>query len=327
MEKFLSCDWGTTAFRLRLVDASSFKIIEEQNTTRGIAETFQQWKKTGKNEKDRLSFYLDIIKEHIKTIERKAGISLNEVPLIISGMASSTIGMADLPYKDIPFSVDGSDIKVHSITATSSFRHNVTIISGVRTEDDVMRGEETKLIGCAAAVPDKSEHIFIFPGTHPKHVNVKNGKATAFKTYMTGEFFDLLSRKSILSVSVEEGEGLHKANNLKAFEKGVKDSISSNILHTCFLVRTNNVFNKLTKAENYYYLSALLIGTELKEVKNLTDTNITIVGNAAITPYYTIALKVLDLPEADVLIQTRQADEALIKGQFIIWSKRKETLL
>ena len=319
MENFLSCDWGTTAFRLKLIDGAGCKVIAEEQTTQGIAGTFKQWKETGKSEEGRLSFYLDIISEHIKTIEKKTGTSLNDVPLIISGMASSTIGMADLPYKDIPFSTDGSDLKLHTIPASVSFKHSVTLISGVRTEDDVMRGEETKLIGCTVGVSNKNNHLFIFPGTHPKHVHVKNDKATAFKTYMTGEFFDLLSTKSILSVSVAEGEGFQEANNEQAFKKGVKAAIASNILHTCFLVRTNNVFNKLTKHENYYYLSGLLIGSELMDVKSLTNSNITIVGNEPITQFYITAFDALGLPQ----INTQGADEALIKGQLKILLGRR----
>lgn len=319
MENFLSCDWGTTAFRLRLIDAVNCKVVQEEHTQQGIAATFQQWKETGKSEEGRLFFYLNIINEHIKTIEKKTGTSLDEVPLIISGMASSTIGMADLPYKDIPFSIDGSDLIMHTMPASIGFKHSVTLISGARTEDDVMRGEETKLIGCTVDVSDKSNHLFIFPGTHPKHVHVENDKVTAFKTYMTGEFFDLLSTKSILSVSVAEGEGFENPNNVEAFKKGVKDTFASNILHTCFFVRTNNVFNKLTKHENYYYLSGLLIGSELKDVKNLTNSKITIVGNEAITQYYTTALHTIGLP----LIETQGADEALIKGQLKIFQARK----
>lgn len=319
MESFLSCDWGTTAFRLRLIDTANCRVVEEEHTLQGIAATFQQWKKTGKSEEVRLFFYLDIINKHIKTIEKKTGTSLDEVPLIVSGMASSTIGMADLPYKDIPFSTDGSDLITHNIPASVGFNHNVTLISGARTEDDVMRGEETKLIGCTVGVSNKSNHLFIFPGTHPKHVHVENDKVTAFKTYMTGEVFDLLSTKSILSVSVAEGEGFKNLNNVEAFKKGVKDTLASNILHTCFLVRTNNVFNKLTRHENYYYLSGLLIGSELKDVKNLTFSNIIIVGNEALTQYYITALNALDLP----LTKTQGADEALIKGQLKIFQARK----
>ena len=320
---FLSCDWGTTAFRLRLVDAAC-KIIEEEKTALGIAETFQQWKNTGKNEEARLPFYLNIIDQQIKTIEKKINTSLQHVPLIISGMASSTIGMVDLPYKNCPFNIDGSDLQVEKIEVSDKFKHDVSIISGVRTEDDVMRGEETKLIGCFAAVSNENDHVFIFPGTHPKHVNVKDGKATGFKTYMTGEIFDLLSKKSVLSVSVEKDEDFEKRSHFLAFEKGVNDSTDLNILHACFLVRTNNIFNKLTKQENYYYLSGLLIGTELKDLRNSAFTNITIAGNEAITPYYTKALHILGLPKLNGLLQTQHADEALIRGQLKILGKLGE---
>jgi 2-dehydro-3-deoxygalactonokinase len=39
MEKFLSCDWGTTALRLRLIEAKSLQIIAEQSTKQGISNT------------------------------------------------------------------------------------------------------------------------------------------------------------------------------------------------------------------------------------------------------------------------------------------------
>jgi 2-dehydro-3-deoxygalactonokinase len=237
------------------------------------------------------------------------------VPIIIAGMASSTVGMVDVPYKEIPYSTDGSDLKVHTIEPTNEFQHKILVISGVRTEDDVMRGEETKLIGCTLDVYSEESHVYVFPGTHPKHVEVKGGKAFAFKTFITGELFDLLSKKSILAVSVEEGTDIKEANNLYYFEKGVTDSKDSNLLHSCFLVRTNQVFNKLSKQENYYYLSGLLIGTQLRDLTNMASAGLTVVGNATLTPYYIAALRVIGLPDAEII----SADEALIKGQYKVY--------
>jgi len=320
MKQFLSCDWGTTSFRLRLIDAENLAIIAEEKTTHGIAETFHLWKQSGKNEESRLAFYLDIILKHINVIEGKSGISLKDLPLIISGMASSTIGMIDLSYKDLPFTVTGEDIKTHTIDTTNSFKHKTVIISGVRSADDVMRGEETKLIGCASGISNHEEHLYIFPGTHPKHIKVKNGKAIAFKTYMTGEFFELLSKKSILSVSVEEGSGIQAENNLRSFQKGVKDSMNANLLHSCFLIRTNDLFKKLTPEENYYYLSGLIIGAELKDLAD-EKGNITIVANGTLAAQYLTALRVLNLPKANDLLTSMDADEALIKGQMQVYKK------
>ncbi len=320
MEKFLSCDWGTTAFRLRLIEGESLSIIAEQSTKQGISNTHELWKQSAKSEDERLAFYLNIIQEHIAAIEQKLSTSLNDVPLLVSGMASSTVGMVDVPYKEIPFLIDGSDLKVHTIEANNHFKHKILIVSGVRTDDDVMRGEETKLVGCTS--DDSSEnHIYIFPGTHPKHVEVKDGKAIAFKTFITGELFDLLSKKSILAVSVEEGKDLQQANNLQYFGKGVNDSKGSNLLHNCFLVRTNQVFNKLNKQENYFYLSGLLIGTQLRDLQNTASAGLTVVGNDTLTPYYLAALRVISVSGAGTDPKTMSADEALIRGQYKVYKQ------
>ncbi len=77
-----------------------------------------------------------------------------------------------------------------------------------------MRGEETQLIGCLKS--GKQDGFFIFPGTHSKHVEVEDGMVKDFKTYMTGEFFELLSQKSILLNSVEENTGELSAGNINA---------------------------------------------------------------------------------------------------------------
>jgi 2-dehydro-3-deoxygalactonokinase len=64
---------------------------------------------------------------------------------------------------------------------------------------------------------------------------------------MTGEFFELLSKKSVLwHILIEEGQGLTISSNKLFFEKGVKDSLSSDLLHHAFLVRTNDLFKTAT---------------------------------------------------------------------------------
>ena len=320
MKKFLSCDWGTSSFRLKLVETPSLTIIEEQKSEQGIMPIYKLWKQSGKPEEDRLTFYLDVIRQHIKLLKNKANVSLNELPLIISGMASSSIGIMELPYKEFPFSADGSDLTIDVIEAIHDYP-KVVIISGAKTTDDAMRGEETQLAGCFQDDAIQGEQIFIFPGTHSKHIIVKATKAIKFKTYMTGEFFELLSKKSILFDSVEEGTGLQDVENRKAFEKGVND-IHLDLLHSSFLVRTNHLFNKLTKKENYYYLSGLLIGTEIKEIINQEYAKITLVSNARLTPYYETAVNILNKDKS--ILEIKNADEAVVRGQYKILTRLVE---
>jgi 2-dehydro-3-deoxygalactonokinase len=158
------------------------------------------------------------------------------------------------------------------------------------------------------------EGLFIFPGTHSKHILVKDGMAVDFKTYMTGEFFDLLVSKSILTSSVTKTEA--KDQFLKAFDNGVKDG-QSNLLHASFLVRTNQLFNKYSKEENYYYLSGLLIGSELKDLHDAPHANIFLVGTDELCSFYETALQLLTSGKK---IKTINAEEATIKGQYKIYS-------
>jgi len=221
MQNFLSCDWGTSFFRLRYVQAPGLK-FESVERAEGIAATFEAWKtkKEKEKESERFLFFRNVIVKHIRFLEKKVKTSLDAVPLVISGMASSSIGMLEIPYKECPFKADGSDLRVVNIKATKDFNHETFIISGIKTKDDVLRGEETQLIGCNQG--KVNDGLYIFPGTHSKHVLVKKGIAVSFKTYMTGEFFELLSQKSILSASIRNNGKLSGKENKLAFAEGVK---------------------------------------------------------------------------------------------------------
>jgi len=314
MNSFLSCDWGTSSFRLRLVKIPGIQFTSFEIANQGIGKTFELWKQKGAKDEERFSFYLSVIDHHIGMLERQLNFSLQNIPLIISGMASSSIGMMELPYKEVPLDADGSDLIVKKILLTNNFSHDILIISGVRTENDVVRGEETQLAGCVH--DSHEEQVFLFPGTHSKHITVKNGHVADIKTYMTGEFFELLSKKSILSTSVSEGEGLQYANIRKSFEKGIRDSSQSNLLHNSFTIRTNQLFNRMTREENYHYLSGLLIGTELKDLLQQKYSSVTLVSAGALEEKYFLALCELGLNQN---LHQINADEALINGQYIVY--------
>ena len=104
-EHILSCDWGTSSFRLRLVDSNTRRCIGEVTSENGNSILFNKWKSQPGT--DRVRFYLNYLKEAVDVLAAKAGTSLSDLPILISGMASSTIGMKELPYADLPFTVDG----------------------------------------------------------------------------------------------------------------------------------------------------------------------------------------------------------------------------
>ena len=146
-KSFLSCDWGTSSFRLRLIDVGSGMPAGESVSDEGIGWANEAFVQKGYEENQRLPFYCAIIDRHIKKIKAHVKDLEDDVPVIVSGMASSNMGILELPYTLLPFSTGGEDIGVKSIGKGHSFTHELHIISGVCTATDVMRGEETQLIG------------------------------------------------------------------------------------------------------------------------------------------------------------------------------------
>jgi 2-dehydro-3-deoxygalactonokinase len=309
---FLSCDWGTSSFRLRLIDTATLQAKAESISDEGVANVFEEWQQRG-DKSERLHFYQSVLRRHIAKMEAELNCDLNALPIVISGMASSTIGIMELPYKPLPFLATGKDLYYKVINITKQFRHTILLVSGARTERDVMRGEETQLAGCVQEVADQKQ-VFVFPGTHSKHVTVENGYATSFETYMTGEFFHLLSENSILSKSVLAGGTLERGENGFAFQEGVLDSRHQNLLHDCFMVRTNDLFQRFSKEQNFWYLSGLIIGAELNASLQKAAGSTTIVGQGSIASSYKLASETLGLET----VGTVDVNKALARAHFMI---------
>ena len=300
MNSFLSCDWGNSNLRLRLFNGVENEVSAEIQSDDGIANIHLQWIDADKPESDKIQFY-----------RKKLGIFINRLPgeidkslpVFISGMASSFIGMKELPYQKFPFTWDASRFIVERIDADNDFSHTLYLISGFQTDNEIMRGEETILLGCD--LDDAGEKIFIFPGTHSKHVVVANGKGLNFKTYMTGELFNLLAEKSIL----RDTPG--KEVDEKSFTEGVQSGINGNLLNTIFNIRVRKLIHGVSPSSNYQYLSGLLIGTELKELKD-TSCSIYLVCSRQLKNAYLLALEIAGVKGE---IYYLNADEMLVKGQ------------
>ncbi|MEJ0057327.1 MAG: 2-dehydro-3-deoxygalactonokinase [Bacteroidota bacterium] len=218
---FLSCDWGTSSFRMRLVNADSLAVVEEFRSDQGIAFTYSQWKSANKPESERVAFYKKILADAVKRVLRNS----DKLPMILSGMASSTIGMQELAYGNFPFHWKASDLNILKMEEDEHLAHPLYLVSGLRTGNDIMRGEETMLFGCK---PGGRRGVYVFPGTHSKHVHMEDGMAGHFHTYMTGELFSLMVINSVLKNSVTPGE------DVAAFEAGVKEAENGNLSHTLF---------------------------------------------------------------------------------------------
>jgi 2-dehydro-3-deoxygalactonokinase len=296
-KQILSCDWGTSNFRLRLINVEDERIIHEVVDGKGIADMYNEWLQTNQHEEQRLRFYRCYLRS---IIDKNFPGEVKQLPIIISGMASSSIGMKELDYGALPFQLSVNNLKTLTIKADDDCTHDVLLVAGLKTANDVMRGEESMLPGCKIHT---NEALVIFPGTHSKHVMVNDNAAVDFKTYITGEMFNVLSTQTVLSSSVMKNNNFNK----QAFVQGVQEASVDNLLNTSFHVRTNHLFKKYGTSDNYHFLSGLVIGAELKELYD-TSLPVYLVCNENLLQQYLTAMEIVKIRQVIHI----DADEALI---------------
>lgn len=322
------CDWGTSSLRLRLIEQQTFRVVGQVQTEEGIGRLFAAWSSLEPPAESRQDYLFRVLNQSIDAVQQQVDFSVSHIPMVISGMASSSIGLLEIPYAQLPFSTAGKDISAEYLAATSSFTHDIYLISGVKSDSDVIRGEEIEVIGLSVlgeldAPQFAGEHILVLPGTHSKHILIKGKQIVSFKTFMTGEFFSLLTENSILkdSVVAADSAALSQPVNGGAFSAGVQAAVSNDLLHASFLARTNHLFGKFTKEENTFFLSGLLIGYELRDLAKETKTSrLVICCGEKLLQQYRRACQVLGYANV-AYIPSERLEQAILMGQIEVFNR------
>jgi len=205
---------------------------------------------------------------------------------LISGMAGSKQGWVEAPYCACPAGLVEVRNKILEIEPG-----RISIVPGLSdTHDgvpDVMRGEEVQIFG-AMALTGIHDGLFVLPGTHNKWARVKKGMVTGFRTFMTGEFYAVLSQHSILSRTIDTSAPLDEA----AFLQGVTQADNGQgLLHNAFGARTLSLFDRMPARELSSYLSGILIGEELRTQSVHAAGEVVLIGTPALTQRYMLALQ------------------------------------
>ena len=299
---FISVDWGTSNFRMRLVNSTDLAVMNKVESDQGVKPLYQKWLE--QNE-PREEFFLQFLLEKVISF---GDAIVGDTPIIISGMASSTIGMRALPYAKLPFSCSGEDLHVEYIK-NSTIEQPIYLVSGVAGDDDVIRGEETQLIGLHDFTSNHKTILYILPGTHSKHIYVEDNFVVGYDTFMTGEMFEVISKHTILKDSIRTS-AFTDVNRL-AFIKGIQ-SKSSQLIKHLFKIRAKDILSRTTKEENFFFLSGLLIGQELSCIPSGQFDEIILAVDGTLTTMYTLGAEILNIKCA--LVDHARMQNAVILG-------------
>ena len=218
----------------------------------------------------------------------KWGVGDVNIPILCCGMVGAKQGWVEAPYASIPYKLtqEVDSVKVRCIDD----RLNVRILGGLRQDNpaDVMRGEETQIRGFLS-IFSNFDGIICLPGTHTKWVHVSAGEVISFRTFMSGELFDLLSKYSVLKHSVKS-DGWDD----EEFKSAVSESISNpqKIFSDFFKLRADHLLKQVEQSELRSKLSGYIIGAELAGAKPYwLGQNVVILGNNNLSKIYKTALE------------------------------------
>ncbi|HEX2948695.1 MAG TPA: 2-dehydro-3-deoxygalactonokinase [Armatimonadota bacterium] len=312
---FFSCDWGTSSFRLRLVETTTGRVAGERRSAEGAKSIAA----AHPAEVERAQAFQQLLTHHVDALISETGILPDTI--IISGMASSSIGWQPLPYAPLPVNISGDGLgwALLDPQQLSDRHHQMTVylVSGLSSATDIMRGEEVEIIGVLsdpAYAAFRESAVLILPGTHAKHVRIEDKKITAISTYMTGELYALLTEQSILRFTA-----FTEANSPDGhddFAQGVRDAQTGQLTSLLFQVRTRSLLHELPPARNLAYLNGLLVGAEVRGLLAGSPDNIPVLlcAGPRHASVYTQAFTALGQAQRVTAVLPEVMDRATVLG-------------
>jgi len=306
--RFISCDWGTSRLRLRLVERFSGRILAARSTEEGIRQIAHLNPDPGAR-RERLAATLE------QGIAALAPDLPENLTVVMSGMASANLGWQELPYASLPADIDGRTL--HWIDLPHAGRR-LRLISGLRSETDVMRGEETELVGLFSTphLRELSEDCtVILPGSHSKHVRLAAGRIVDFTTFLTGELFGLLARQSTLANPAEP------EFDPESFLAGLQASRSLGLSAALFQTRARVVLGALPASHSRAFLSGTLIGAELLTLCGSPKRPLVLAAGPDFAREYALALRELLPNSAFTEIAPAELAAAVVAGHTLVLNR------
>lgn len=294
-------DWGTSSFRGWLMSANGETLTESRG-----GEGMLHCVAAG---------FAPVLRDHLARLG-----AAERLPVLICGMAGARQGWVEAPYLKTPTRLEALHEGAIRIDEPGDIRILPGIAQARPDRPDVMRGEETQLLGVTE--PDFTGLVCI-PGTHSKWITIEAGHIVEFSTYMTGELFSVISQHSILSHAIDATE--QRAEDGQPFREGLSRALAvpTALTASLFRLRASQLLGFEQRSDGAARLSGLLIGTEIADAVHRHGPlqSVRLIAAGALGQLYEAALTTRGLD-----VTTVNAEQAsrlgLCKAAARIWGKQ-----
>ncbi|UWR05336.1 2-dehydro-3-deoxygalactonokinase (plasmid) [Ruegeria conchae] len=282
--EWIAVDWGTSHLRVWAMQGE--RVIAQAVSQDGMSRTAGG---------DFQAALLALIKDWLPE---------KPVDVIACGMVGARQGWVEAPYSAVPsepipvapFRVPNTDPRIRAF-----------VVPGLKQNSppDVMRGEETQIAGFLSA-HQNWDGVICLPGTHTKWAQISAGEVVSFRTFMTGEMFDLLCGQSVLRHSIDDGW------DEASFIDAVADTLSKpeQLAARLFGLRAADLLHGQNKNIAHASLSGFLIGAELAASRPYwLGQQLAVIGSESLTKAYATALQ-----QQGALVETVDATATTLAG-------------
>lgn len=303
-DNYITIDGGTSNTRIALV--CNGKVTDKIRLKSGA--------------KDAGGFKKQGLRESIENLLLRNKSAANEIKAVLaSGMITSRDGLCEIPHISAPAGIK----ELHNATVRRyipeiceipfAFIPGVKISSDSLEKSEIMRGEETELMGLEEDIADS---LVLLPGSHSKCISVSSdSKITDFHTYLTGEMIYAVANATILSKSVNM-QCQPSAKYLKigyeyCAEMGINEALfKTRILDTVLGASENDCFG--------FFMGAVLY-SEINRVIGFPEHRIVVAGKKELKNPTAFLLK--EYSEKQVIcIDDRLAENAPTMAMLKIYS-------
>ena len=226
-------------------------------------------------------------------LEKNSLVQTDISQILASGMITSEYGLVSLSHICLP----AGKRELHdSIFSTAfedvtsipwSFIRGVKRDNGILDDTDMMRGEETEIVGIVNGSGEDS--LYILPGSHSKHIRVdKNENITDIRTMLSGELFAAVMEHTILKDAADfEHNTIVDQKLIQGCEYARLHGVNEAMFKTRIL---KNLFNA-SKEDCYSFLMGAVLCAEVDAIVDASENNVIIGGQKQLKNALSILLQ------------------------------------
>lgn len=272
----LTIDMGTTNTRVTLWDIDK-NIIDSQSAEVGVRNTAFD------NNNNKIKEYLH--KGIISILENNNLVLDNVDSIIASGMITSNIGIVEMNHLKTPAGIGelANDVEkfyfpeivdkyIHFIPGVKNSIHPITLNN---VEDmDMMRGEETEVIGFMNRIAIKVPSLIVIPGSHNKFIFIDEiNRISSCITTLSGELISTITSNTIISDALNGSfaKEISKDMVIKGYRLCEKVGLNRSV----FSLRILDQFTDYSENEKANMLLGIVLYEDIKAVLNSDFMNST----------------------------------------------------